>query len=389
MSVDVDVAIVGGGVIGRAIAYVLGRRGRRSVVVIERCPRDRIEIHAGIYYKPASRPKKARLCVAGNRMLYEFCAEHGVPHARTGKLVVATCAREEEYLRDVLETARANGVPDVRLIEPDEQRRIEPRIVSTAALLVPTSGVIDAAAYLDTLRLRAGSHDLFETQVEAIRSCAGGFELHTRSQGRTERFVAATVVNAAGLHAAEIARMVDPASPYELMPVRGEAARFSTSRRPELALRGLNIYPAPHGFYRDTGELAEVSLAEFQRLVAEERVTDTVGIHLTPTLDAGGRISTTMTLSPALVVGVARDDFRSTVPLEHYWKRVKAFFPELRIDDLELHHTGIQGRLPGSRDWVIEPARGHPRFIDLIAIDSPGLTSSLAIAEHVVDDLLA
>ena len=366
--------------------------------MIERCPRDLVEnqstrnsgvIHAGIYYKRSVRPLKAQLCVAGNALLYEFCAEHDVPHARTGKLVVATSTLEEDYLRDVLTTAEDNGVPGVRWLDAEAQRRIEPRIASTASLHVPTSGVIDAAAYLQALRRVALAHDLFDTRVEGIRRVAAGFELHTRAGTRTESFVARTVINAAGLYADEIARMIDPDAPYRIMAVRGEAARFSTSRRPELALGQLNIYPAPRGFYTRTGQPADVPFAEYQALLARGEVTDTVGVHITPTLDEHGAIAPTMTVSPVLQTNIAKDDFRSTVPVERYWERVKTFFPALRVDDLELHHTGIQARLPGATDWVIEPARGEPRFINLIAIDSPGLTASLAIADHVVGTLLA
>lgn len=362
--------------------------------MIERCPRDLVEnqstrnsgvIHAGIYYKRATRPLKARLCVTGNELLYAFCAEHDVPHARTGKLVVATNATEEDYLRDVLVTANENGVPDVRWLDGEAQRRLEPRIASTASLHVPTSGVIDAAAYLQALRRVAGAHDLFDTRVVGIRRVAAGFELETRA----DRFIAGTVINAAGLYADEVARMLDPDAPYRIMAVRGEAARFSTRRRPELALGSLNIYPAPRGFFTKTGLPADVPFAEYQALLARGEVTDTVGVHITPTLDDTGAIASTMTLSPALQANVAKDDFRSTIAVERYWERVKAFFPALRVDDLELHHTGIQARLPGATDWVIEPARGEPRFINLIAIDSPGLTASLAIADHVVDTLLA
>ena len=364
--------------------------------MIERCPRDLVEnqstrnsgvIHAGIYYKRAVRPLKARLCVAGNAQLYAFCAEHGVPHARTGKLVVATSAREEEYLRDLLATANDNGVPDVRWLDGDAQRRIEPHITSTACLHVPTSGVIDAAAYLQALRRVAAAHDVFDTRVEGIRRIPAGFEIHTRSAARSDSFVAGTVVNAAGLYADEVARMIDPDAPYRIMAVRGEAARFSTNRRPELALGGLNIYPAPCGFYTKTGKRADVPFAELRELLARGEATDTVGVHITPTLDEDGRIAPTMTISPMLQTNIAKDDFRSTVPVEHYHERVKAFFPALRVDDLELHHTGIQARLPGAMDWVIEPARRDPRFINLIAIDSPGLTASLAIADHVVEML--
>lgn len=392
MHPDVDIAIIGGGVIGRAIAWEIRQRGDRTVAVVERSPKDRIEnqstrnsgvIHAGIYYKRAVRPLKARLCVEGNALLYAFCAEHGVPHARCGKLVVATDAREEEYLQDVLATARENAVPDVRLIDAEEQRRLEPRITSTQCLLVPSSGVIDAAAYLHTLRRLGASHDLFDSPVDAIRKLPGGFEIQTR----TETFVAGTVINAAGLYADEVARMIDPASPYQIMAVRGEGARFQ-ARSEALALRGFNIYPTPHGFYKATGEPARVSFAEFQVLLAKGEVTDTVGVHITPTLDADGKIASTMTVSPALVTNVAKDDFRSTIARETYVARTAAYLPALTAEDLELHHTGIQARLPGAKDWVIARSSVDPRFVNLIAIDSPGLTASLAIAKHVVDELL-
>ncbi|HEY0253953.1 MAG TPA: FAD-dependent oxidoreductase, partial [Kofleriaceae bacterium] len=154
----------------------LRRKGHTSIAVIESCPKDAIEnastrnsgvIHAGIYYKRAQRPKKAELCVTGNRLLYEFCEEFSVPHARTGKLVVAATEREVDYLRDVLETANENGVPDVRMLDAEQHRAIEPRIAAVTSLHVPTSGVIDAYAYLKQLQACAGCHDLFSTRVVA------------------------------------------------------------------------------------------------------------------------------------------------------------------------------------------------------------------------------
>jgi (S)-2-hydroxyglutarate dehydrogenase len=396
MPVDVDYVVVGGGVVGRAVAYALRKRGEQSVAVIERCPRDLIEnqstrnagvIHAGVYYRPSIQPLKARLCVIGNRLLYDFCEEFGVPHARTGKLVVATCEREEPYLLDCLETARQNAVPDVRLIDAGEQRTIEPRIVSTKALLVPTSGVIDAAAYLDTLRRRAGCHDLFQTRVEGVRRLPHGFEVFTRSPAGTETFVARTVINAAGLESDDIARMIDPDSPYQLVAYRGESAKFYTTRRDELALRPLNVYPVPCGVYPD-GRLADVSFEEFKTLLAQGTILETFGMHITPTLDEHGNASPTMTVGPAVTRGVAKDDFRSLAPPERYCGAVERFFPALQPADVELHHVGIQARVVGHRDWVIEPSPEAEQFINLIGINSPGLTSSLAIASYVVEELL-
>jgi len=394
---DVDYVIIGGGVVGRAISLALRRRGENSVAVVEACPKDLVEnqstrnsgvIHAGIYYKRASRPKKAQMCVAGNRLLYEFCREFAVPHAQTGKLVVAATEREVDYLRDVLETAVENGVPDVRLLDKAEHRAIEPRIAAVRSLYVPTSGVIDAFAYLEQLRLCAASHDLFGARVMAIRRAASGFEVTTRTQGRIEQFFARWVINSAGLHADEVARMIDPTSPYTIMPVRGESARFNTSTRAELDVRRMNVYRAPHGFYKDTGKAADVSFAEFKDLLARGLVVDTVGVHLTPTLDADGQLSTTMTVSPAIVTGIEKTDLRSSHTLAHYVSRVSGYFPQLRETDLELGYAGIQARLPNELDWVIEPSRGNPRFINLIGLDSPALTASLAIAQHVVEEML-
>lgn len=378
---DVDIAIIGGGAIGRSIAYVLGRGRAQELVVIEACARDRIEnqstrnsgvIHAGIYYQQNIRPLKARLCVEGNRQLYDFCEEFEVGHAKVGKLIAANGPAEEERLDALYQTALENQVPGVRLIDSAEARQMEPGVAATRALYAPSSGVIDAADYLQALRRNSRAHCLWNTRVIAIRQSGGGFELTTRCGSRQEQFTAKTVINAAGLYADEVARLIDPESPYSIVPVRGEAARFYATSRPELAMRGMNVYPVPTSF-----------------TTSEGKVVDTLGVHLTPTLDASGQVASTISVGPAITPNVAREDYASGLhPPRYFWEQVHGFFPGLRPDDLELHQAGVQARLPDHADWVIEAAPHRPRFLNLIGIDSPGLTASLAIASYLVDELL-
>jgi L-2-hydroxyglutarate oxidase LhgO len=379
---DIEFAIIGGGVIGRSIAHALSKGSNHEIVVIEGCRSDRVEnqstrnsgvIHAGIYYRSAIRPLKARLCVKGNRQLYDFCEEFEVPHARTGKLVVATCEEEEAGLEELQQIAQDNQVPGARIIDGVEAQQMEPGVRATRALHAPSSGVIDAAAYLDTLRRISRAHTLWGTRVVDISVVRGGFELQTLQGKRRERFVAKTLINAAGIHADELARLVNPESPYSIVPVRGEAAKFYSTRRPELAMRGMNVYPVPTSF-----------------TTAEGEVVDTLGIHLTPTLDAAGQVASTVSVGPAVTPGVEKEDYATSLhPPRYFWEQVHPFFPGLRVGDLELHQAGIQARLPNHPDWIIESDPKHPRFLNLIGIDSPGLTASLAIANYLSDELLA
>jgi L-2-hydroxyglutarate oxidase LhgO len=390
---DVQYAIIGGGVIGRAIALALSSRDG-DIAVLERCPANRVEnqstrnsgvIHAGIYYRRAERPIKARLCVEGNARLYEFCQRHNVPHANTGKLVVATNSREEGYLQGILAIAEENAVPGVCLLSGEEARAMEPNIRATAALLAPTSGVIDSAAYLAALRRAGPAHSLFATEVTRIAASAESFTLETVCSGKTERFTARYVINAAGAQADEVAKMLNPDSTFALVPSRGEAAKFYQSRRPELAMGGRNIYPVPAGFYPD-GTRANVPFAEFQRLLKAGAVTETVGVHLTPTLNDDGQIAATMTIGPAIHAGVIKDDLATGLyPPAHYLHSVSEYFPGLRESDIELHQAGIQARMAGQLDWYIQSDAQHERFIHVLGIDSPGMTGSLAIARYVAE----
>ena len=172
--------------------------------------------------------------------------------------------------------------------------------------------------------------------------------------------------------------MLDPESNYEIFPVRGEFAVFS-NKGEGLKTNGLNIYPTPCGIWPN-GEKASVSLSEFKELYKQKKVIKTVGVHLTPTFDLEGNISNEVIIGPAQVGNIDREDFRSKYTEKDYLDSVKSFFPNLRLEDIRLHQTGIQAKLKDHSDFVINKGKN---YINLIGIDSPGLTSCLAIAKYV------
>ena len=152
-------------------------------------------------------------------------------------------------------------------------------------------------------------------------------------------------------------------------------------------MNGMNVYPTPYGFYNDTGERAEVPFDEFQKLLKEGKISKTVGVHLTPTFDlVNGEnvIGNTVTLGPTSTVGKGKEDYGSDLhPEELYFRRVKDFFPNLKLEDISLHQAGIRAKLKDHYDFVVERDEKYPNCINLVGIDSPGLTSSLAIAKYV------
>ncbi len=400
MTEEIQISIIGGGVVGCAIAYELSKSLDQQICVLERNSSIRGEnqssrnsgvIHAGIYYPKKKGPLKARLCVEGNRMLYEFCERFGVPYKKTGKLVVATNPLEEEYLDDLVVMALENGIPGVKKISREEVKELEPNVCATSALYIPTSGIVEPTRLVSKLHQLAEANGvifLTGNEVIDINHKKGLFEISTKSKEGKETFGARIVINAAGLYADTIARMMNPESPFRMDPVRAESAKFYKTRRANIHMNGMNVYPTPYGMW-PTGERAEVSFPEFQRLFAEGKVSKTVGVHLTPTFEeVNGKytIGNTVTVGPYPVgkVGkVGREEYRPTRTPEQYLKRVQGFFPGLCLEDLELHQTGIRAKLEERYDFVIERDPKHPKGINVVGTDSPGLTASLAIAGEV------
>jgi glycerol-3-phosphate dehydrogenase len=366
-----NIVIIGGGVVGCAVARAVSRRWT-DVFLVEQMPRlgtgastrNSGVIHSGIYYPPGS--LKARLCVAGNRMLYEFCAAHRVPHRNCGKLVVAHDAKQEAQLEHLAENGRANGVVGLRMVDRAAVRASEPHIEAAAALLVPSTGIVSAEDLIKTLARMAtdqGASLLTRTRVVRLDPRADSIAV-TLVEGdaaeggeRTEETIEARcVVNCAGLYADEIAAMLGNCN-YRIYPVRGEYCELV---RAKSHLINNLVYPLPHA--------DGLSL----------------GVHLTRTL------WDTVLVGPTADYVAEKNDYeRNRLPVEEFVRRAKSMLPEIEAADMQLAYSGIRAKLVppghgGIADFVIMRDVIISRAIQLIGIESPGLTSSLAIAEEVV-----
>jgi glycerol-3-phosphate dehydrogenase len=366
-----NIVIIGGGVVGCAVARAVSQRWT-DVFLVEQMPRlgmgastrNSGVIHSGIYYPPGS--LKARLCVAGNRMLYEFCAAHHVPHRKCGKLVVAHDAKQEAELEHLAENGRANGVEGLRLVDRAAVRVREPHIEAAAALLVPSTGIVSAEDLIKTLARMAtdqGASLLTRTRVVRLDPRADSIAV-TLAEGdagegadRSEETIEARcVINCAGLYADEVAAMLGNRS-YRIYPVRGEYCELV---RAKSHLINNLVYPLPHA--------DGLSL----------------GVHLTRTL------WDTVLVGPTADYVAEKNDYeRNRLPVEEFVRRAKSMLPEIEAADLQLAYSGIRAKLvppghAGIADFIITRDVGVPRAIQLIGIESPGLTSSLAIADEVV-----
>jgi L-2-hydroxyglutarate oxidase LhgO len=397
VSEDVFITIIGAGVIGCAVAFELSQSIKKDIVVIEKNPRINGEnqssrnsgvVHSGIYYPRDFGPLKSRLCIEGNQLIYRFCKENNIPCIKTGKLVVATSALEEEYLEDVLRIGRDNGVRGLRVIEKKAIKRLEPNVEGTKAVLVPSSGIIEPTGFVNSLYRFADSGGVIFLSGNEVVDIAGedkGFSLKIESSSGTEEFKTKILINSGGLFSDRIARMVNPDCTYELDPVKGESAKFYSSRREEIFVNGMNIYPVPFGYLPDGGKMI-VPFKEFHLLFRKHKVNKSVGVHITPTFDTSDgkyEIGDMMTLGPAYSKPKSREDYINSRDLDYFLSMVLPFFPNLKVDDITHHQVGIRAKLKNQYDFIISRDSRFPDCINLVGIDSPGLTSSLAIAKHV------
>lgn len=355
---EIDVAVIGAGVSGLASALALAARGA-SVAVLEREPRaghgtstrNSGVIHAGLYYPAGS--LKATLCVEGRDRLYAFCAEHDIPHRRCGKLVVAHNEDEIDALEQLKARALGNGV-DVEMVDQRFIREREPHVTgAVAALWSPDTGIVQAEALVKTLANLCRDRNvalLFASPLIAAHPRHEGIEIVTPH----ETFEASTVVNAAGLYADDVSRMLG-GTEFRIYPCRGEYVELASSRRNWV--NGL-VYPLPHG----------VGL----------------GVHLVKTTWSS------VLLGPTVYYIDAKDDYEGNrLPIEAFVEPARALLPELTLRDLQPGGTGIRAKLHGPdrtfADFLIERDRVNPRVIQVSGIDSPGLTSSLAIGNRVAE----
>lgn len=363
---DTGITVVGAGVVGLAIAARLAPRSG-DLVVLERrekhgqetSSRNSEVIHAGMYYPQGS--LKARLSVEGNARLYETCVRHDVPHARVGKVITAATADELPALERILALGTANGVTLLRL-SAAEVREMEPHVRSVGGLLSPNTGIVSAHALMDYfLQAGRGAGAVLQTRsaLVGVERRTSDYRLTVRAGGEEESFTTERVVNAAGLEADTVASLagidVDAAG-YRLHYCKG--SYFSAAGGRSGLVKRL-VYPVP----------GQVSL----------------GVHAL--VDLNGRLK----FGPdAVYLPDRRLDYRvDASQVAAFGESVRRLVPEIRDQDLSPDISGIRPKLQGPgepfRDFVIveERDRGLPGFVNLVGIDSPGLTSAPAIAEYV------
>ncbi|BBO75839.1 dehydrogenase [Desulfosarcina widdelii] len=373
---EITATVIGAGVVGLAVAAELSE-SRKGVLILERNPsfgqetssRNSEVIHAGIYYAKGS--LKARLCVEGNRMLYPLCESGRIPHRRCGKLIVATAPEEEAVLLDIQERARENGADDLKMVSAREVKDLEPNVKACAGLLSPSTGIIDSHRLMRRFAARVqrnGAQMVPHTTVSRVEKCDDGrYRVHVAyPDGEQDSFVSRWVVNCAGL----------------------ESDRVAGSMGIDVDACGYRLH-----YWKGDYFSLDVPSGYLQRLVYPVPQANHVGLGVHATIDLGNRVK----LGPDATYLPERNPDYAVNPAarQSFYEAARRYLPAITIDQLNPEMVGIRPKLqqPGDavRDFIIaeESSKGLPGIVNLIGIESPGLTASPAIARYVANLIAA
>ena len=355
MAEPVDCVVIGAGVVGLACASRLAESGldvlvleQHTLIGSETSSRNSEVIHAGIYYPTGS--AKAALCVEGKERLYAYCAEYHIPHHRCGKILVASNQDQLSVLEGYQRQATANGAGELEWLDRNQLRKLEPMVLGTAALLSPTTGIIDSHAYMLSLQGRleaAGGMIAFGSRVSKIEVTPGDLTLMVDGQPIACR----RLLNCAGLGAPLLAADTDP--------------------------------QAPSGHYARGHYFSYSGQAPFSRLVYPVAEPGGLGVHVT--IDLAGQVKFGPDVEWCETIDYQFDVSRK----EAFVEAIRHYFPDLEEDRLQPDYVGVRPKISGpgepAADFRIDgPARhGVAGVVNLLGIESPGLTASLAIAERV------
>jgi L-2-hydroxyglutarate oxidase LhgO len=363
----IDAVVIGAGVVGLAVARALALAGR-EVVILEAADaigtgtssRNSEVIHAGLYYTPGS--LKARLCVQGRDLLYAYCATHGVDHRRCGKLIVATDAAQEPALRVLHQRAKVCGVHDLQWLDAAQARALEPELRCSAALLSPSTGIVDSHGLMLSLQGEAearGAMLALKSPLQGLRCVVDGFELDVGGDTPMQLH-ARGVVNSAGLQAVPLASRFE-GLPATALPqaYRARGHYFACPGRPAFSRL---IYPMP----------------------------DEAGLGVHVTLDLGGQMRFGPDVEWIALAEHGAEDYRvDPARAAPFADAIRRYWPGLPEGALQPAYAGIRPKISGpgqpAADFMIQgpTAHGVAGLVNLFGIESPGLTASLAIADHV------
>ena len=358
---DVDTIVVGGGVIGLAVAARLSHRG--EVMVLEResaigqgtSSRNSEVIHAGIYY---TQPLKAELCVRGKALLYEYCLERHIPHNNLGKLIVAVSQSEQSQLETIYEQAEANGV-HLEVLSKQQVSRIEPEVSAYAGLLSPSTGIVSAHELMLSLEgdlHNAGGQVVTHCEVLSVVSENPGFKVVSKVEGETFEVTCKNLILAAGLSAQEL-----------------------VTQSIGLPSKVPKLYPCKGRYFSYGGK------APFSRLIYPVPDPNTVGLGVHATLDLSGRVK----FGPDTEYVQTLDYSMPEEVPDEFVAAIERYFPNVNKHNFSPDYAGIRPKISAagdpSADFVIDGKNEHgiDGYVQLFGIESPGLTASLAIAEYV------